>query len=129
MNYTYIHLIGGWLGFFAGICIAAWKGSDLLELILEGQAAPALRMARSGITSLFGLSVINFAYVITVNLVPLDPLVLVTSSLCVAGGSLTLPICCLLTAESRLCQAWAFVPLTAILLGTLVLAHGVLLLP
>ena len=118
MNVWLLHLnlAVGWtwilVGFFSGMLLGM---KFHVEEWLGGYASFKRRLYRLAHISFFGLALINLLFYFSVRLVPLNGAGVRTASIGFILGALTMPLCCVITANApRLRMAFA-VPVTSLI--------------
>jgi hypothetical protein len=115
-----------WIWIVAGVLSGAALGSFFhKDGWLGGYASPRRRMYRLGHISFFGLSILNLLFAFTVRAAGLDGDLMRIASYGFALGAVTMPICCLLMAHAPRLRLVFAVPVTSLLVATVITAWGV----
>ena len=116
------NLILAWVWILLGFVSGAILGCNFhREDWLGGYASHRRRMYRLGHISFFGLAIMNFLFVQTLEILSLNSSSL-SAGLCVASlgfavGALTMPACCALAAHRTSVRSWFAVPVSSLILG------------
>lgn len=107
-----------WLGLAAGIVSGALVGVFFLkENWLGGYGSQTRRLLRLAHISFFGLAFLNLAFAGTVAVVPFGPRPAWTIAVCLAVGTFTMPVCCLLCAWRKWLRVFFPIPVASLLIA------------
>jgi hypothetical protein len=124
MEVVKINIYAVWIGFLLGIIAGAIQGSFFhKEDWLGGYKSWRRRMTRLGHISLFGIAIINLAFVFTVYALDIKQSIFIPSILFIIGA-VTMPLVCYLSAFKKFFRNFFFIPVLSILAGTLIFIIG-----
>lgn len=113
-----VNLIGGWLAMLGGVLSGATLGLFFhREDWMGGYGSYRRRLMRLGHIAFFGLGFLNLIFAATSHELSLRGGYLVTASLALMIGAITMPVCCFLSAWRKPLRHLFPVPVLAVTTG------------
>ena len=113
-----VNLIGGWMAMLGGVFSGAVVGLFFhREDWMGGYGSYRRRLMRLGHIAFFGLGFINLIFAATADELSLRSAYLVTASVALVIGAITMPICCFLSAWHKPLRHLFPVPVLAVTTG------------
>ncbi len=117
MQLETITLFAAWLGILLGFGVGAVLGIFFhREDWLGGYSSWPRRMLRLGHISLFGIALMNLAFVFTVKSLNLQNIFFPSTLFVIAA--ITMPLCCFFSAFKPVARHFFFIPVSALILGS-----------
>jgi hypothetical protein len=114
-----LHLFSTWLGFLAGVLSGAVVGVFFhREDWLGGYSSYSRRLLRLGHISLFGLGLLNALFAVTLAFTPVSEFIARIASIGLMVGTITMPLCCFLSAWRKSFRCLFPIPVGSLLVGT-----------
>ena len=124
-----LNLLLAWLWFTLGTVAGLVLGSFFHRRNwLGGYGSTKRRMYRLGHVSFFGLGILNLLFYLTVRVLVSPTPLLPVASWALAVGAVTMPLCCGLMAWNTRFRLLFAIPVTGVLLGSLLTLREVWLL-
>lgn len=113
-----VNLIGGWMAMLGGVFSGAVVGLFFhREDWMGGYGSYRRRLMRLGHIAFFGLGFLNLIFAATADELSLRSAYLVTASVALVIGAITMPICCFLSAWHKPLRHLFPVPVLAVTAG------------